>query len=132
MWLKYYSALYPTRKPADFAEYLAALYTNLKERGRLEATIQMFNASKQASGERIPLVDKPALVLMGSKDLDFKDPQGEANRVADALHGQCAIIENAGHYPHAEMPEVTAPLILNFLQALQENNQEKSWQQEPA
>jgi pimeloyl-ACP methyl ester carboxylesterase len=132
MWLKYYSALYPTRKPADFAEYSAALYTNLKERGRLEATIQMLNASKQASGERIPRVNKPALVLIGSKDLDFKDPQGEAKRLAEALHGKYEIIENAGHYPHAEMPEVTIPLILNFLQTLPETRQEKSWQQEPA
>ena len=121
MWLKYYSALYPTRKPADFAEYSGALYANLKQRGRLEATIQMLNASKQASGERIPMVDKPALVLMGSKDPDFKDPQGEAKRVADSLRGRYAIIENAGHYPHAEMPEIAGPLMLDFMQSLPED-----------
>jgi hypothetical protein len=32
-WKKYYESLYPTRKPADFAEYSAALYTNLKQPG---------------------------------------------------------------------------------------------------
>lgn len=121
MWLKYYSALYPTRKPADFAEYSAALYENLKQPGRLEATLQMLYASKQASGERIPLVNKPVLVLMGSKDPDFKNPEGEAKRVADALRGSYAMIENAGHYPHAEMPEVTGPLMLNFMQSLPKN-----------
>jgi pimeloyl-ACP methyl ester carboxylesterase len=118
MWLKYYSSLYPTRKPADFAEYSAALRANLRESGRLEALMQMLYASKKASEERIPKVDKPALVLMGSKDPDFKNPEGEAKRVAEALRGRYVMIENAGHYPHAEMPEVTAPLMISFMDSL--------------
>jgi pimeloyl-ACP methyl ester carboxylesterase len=55
---------------------------------------------------------------MGSKDPDFKNPEAEAKRVAEAVRGSYKIIENAGHYPHAEMPEVTAPLVLNFLRSL--------------
>ena len=131
MWLKYYASLYPTRKPADFAEYSAALYTNLKEHRRLEATRQMLFASKQASGERISRVNQPALVLMGSKDPDFKNPESEARRVSEALRGKYAMIENAGHYPHAEMPEVTGPLVIDFIQALPEVSQETRWQHEP-
>jgi pimeloyl-ACP methyl ester carboxylesterase len=131
MWLKYYASLYPTHKPADFAEYSAALYTNLKEHGRLEATRQMLFASKEASGERISKVNQPALVLMGSKDPDFKNPESEARRVAGALRGKYALIENAGHYPHAEMPEVTGPLVIDFIQALPEISKEARWQQEP-
>jgi len=121
MWLKYYSSLYPTSKPADFAEYTAALYENLKERGRLEAVLQMLYASKKASGERIPQVTQPALVLMGSKDPDFKNPEAEAKRVAEALRSKYVMIENAGHYPHAEMPEITAPLVISFLQSLNQS-----------
>ena len=117
-WLRYYSALYPTRKPADFAEYSAKLYANLKERGRLEAMRQMLFASKKASAERISKVNKPALVLMGSKDPDFKNPESEAKRVADALRSKYVMIENAGHYPHAEMPEATAPPIIAFMDSL--------------
>jgi len=119
MWMKYYSSLYPTRKPADFTEYSATLYANLKERGRLEATMQMLHASKKASEERIQMVNKPALVLMGSKDPDFKNPEAEAQRVADALRGRFVMIENAGHYPHAEAPEVTAPHMIAFIDSLQ-------------
>jgi pimeloyl-ACP methyl ester carboxylesterase len=132
MWLKYYASLYPTRKPADFAEYSAALYTNLKEHGRLEATMEMLFASKQASGERLSTVNTSTLVLMGSKDPDFKNPEAEAKRVAEALGGKYVMIENAGHYPHAEMPEVTGPLMIHFIQSLPETNQEKRWQPEPA
>lgn len=118
MWLKYYSTLYPTRKPADFADYTAALRENLKERGRLEALMQMLYASKRASGVRMPKVSQPALVLMGSKDPDFKDPEAEGKRVAKAIRGRSVMIDDAGHYPHAEMPEVAAPLMISFMDSL--------------
>ena len=131
MWTKYYSSLYPSHKPADFAEYSEALLKNLKERGRLESVMHMLRASKRASEDRIPKVNKPTLVLMGSKDPDFKRPEAEAKWVAENLKGTYRMIENAGHYPHAEMPEVTGPLILTFIQSLPEMSQERQWQQEP-
>jgi pimeloyl-ACP methyl ester carboxylesterase len=118
MWKKYYSSLYPTRKPADFDNYAAALLENIKQPGRLEAVMEMLRASKRSSGERMPKVKQPALVLMGSKDPDFKNPAAEAKRVAEAVRGEYKLIENAGHYPHAEMPEVTVPLIVEFMNSL--------------
>ncbi len=132
MWTKYYSTLYPSRKPADFAEYSAGLLDNLKEPGRQESLLQMIRASKRASEERIPGVDKPTLVLMGSKDPDFKNPEAEARWVAENLSGTYTMIENAGHYPHAEMPEVTAPLILEFMEALPDISRETRWEPERA
>jgi pimeloyl-ACP methyl ester carboxylesterase len=118
MWLKYFSTLYPTRKPDDFAEYTSVLRANLQEPGRLETLLAMLHASKRASEERIPRVDKPTLVLMGSKDPDFKAPETEAKWVAENLKGTYTMIEGAGHYPHAEMPEITGPLMLEFMQSL--------------
>ncbi|MFT3894030.1 MAG: alpha/beta hydrolase [Anaerolineales bacterium] len=118
MWKKYYSSLYPTRKPADLDSYASALQTNIQQRGRLESVMAMLRASKRSSGERMLMVKQPALVLMGSKDPDFKDPAAEAKRVAEAVRGEYKVIENAGHYPHAEMPEVTAPLMIEFMNSL--------------
>ncbi|MFN8434830.1 MAG: alpha/beta hydrolase [Anaerolineales bacterium] len=118
MWKKYYSSLYPTRKPSDFDLYLESLSQNINEPGRLEAVMAMMRASKRSSGERMPNVKQPALILMGSKDPDFKNPIAEAKRVAEAVRGDYKIIENAGHYPHAEMPEVTIPLMLDFMNSL--------------
>jgi pimeloyl-ACP methyl ester carboxylesterase len=120
MWLRYFRTLYPTRQPADFTEYCAALYANLKQPRRLEALQKMIDASKRASEERIPRITAPTLILMGSQDPDFKPPEAEAMWVANALRGTYHMIEGAGHYPQAEMPEVTAPLILSFLQTLSE------------
>lgn len=120
MWLRYFKMLYPTRQPADFHEYCAALYANLKQPGRLEALQKMLDASKRSSEERIARVTAPTLVLMGSKDPDFKPPEAEAQWVANALRGTYHMIDGAGHYPQAEMPEVTAPLIVSFLQTIAE------------
>src|SRR5512139_265488 len=122
LWMRYFKTLYPTRRPADFDEYCAALYANLKQPGRLEALQKMMDASKRASEERIPRITVPTLVLMGSKDPDFKPPEAEAQWVAKALRGTYQLIEGAGHYPQTEMPEVTAPLILSFLQSLTDRN----------
>jgi pimeloyl-ACP methyl ester carboxylesterase len=120
LWLRYFKTLYPTSKPADFAEYCAALHANLKQAGRMEALQKMLDASKRASEERIPRVTAPTLVLMGSRDPDFKPPEAEAQWVANALRGTYHLIEGAGHYPQAEMPHVTAPLIMSFLHTLDE------------
>ena len=120
VWLRYLSKLYPSRKPADFAQYCAALKANLKEPGRMEAFLGMINASNSGSEERLARVKAPALVVMGSKDPDFRDPRAEAEWVAERLRGRYEIVEGAGHYPHIEMPEVTGPLVLSFLQAMME------------
>jgi pimeloyl-ACP methyl ester carboxylesterase len=119
MWAKYYHSLYPTRQPADFAAYSAAIKANLAEPGRLEALQAMLRASKSASETRLPQVKAPALVLMGSKDPDFKPPEAEAQWVAERISGTVRMVEGAGHYPHAEMPEITAPLIVDFLKTQQ-------------
>jgi pimeloyl-ACP methyl ester carboxylesterase len=116
VWGKYYSSLYPTQKPADFTQYSSALVTNLRQAGRLESLKQMIMASKSESERRLPEVRAPALVLMGSKDPDFKEPETEARWVADALDARLEMIPGAGHYPHAEMPEATGPVILRFLE----------------
>jgi pimeloyl-ACP methyl ester carboxylesterase len=120
VWLRYFNTLFPTRKPADFAEYCAALQANLKEPGRLEAVRQMIFASKAASEARLGRVKAPALVIMGSKDADFKPPQAEAEWVANRVRGRYQMIADAGHYPYAEMPEITGPVILAFLDSLKE------------
>src|SRR5574340_453993 len=119
MWKKYYSALYPTRKPADFTEYVEKLSANLAQPGRLEAMMAMVAASKQASSELLSKVTQPTLVVMGSKDPDFKNPAAEARRVARLLSCDYKIIPDAGHYPQAEMPDVIGPVSIDFLNSIQ-------------
>jgi len=114
-WIRYYASLYPTAKPADFAEYRHALRKNLDEPGRFDALRGMMRASKQPCEARIPDVHAPTLVVMGTKDPDFPDASKEAREVADRLKGEVFLVDGAGHYPHAEMPDLVAPRIVSFL-----------------
>ena len=120
MWLRYYSTLYPSNKPGDFNQYGDVLRANLKEPGRIEALLRMMTASQADTEDRLPRVTVPSLVIMGSKDPDFKDPEAEAQWVAKSLRGTYQMVKDAGHYPHAEMPDVTGQLVLSFLQSLKE------------
>ncbi len=114
-WTWYYQTLYPSQQPGDFAAYVARLRANLAEPGRFRAVQAMMVAKRAEVEARFGEVQAPTLVMMGDKDPDFKSPEGEARAVADTFAGDVAMIPGAGHYPHAEMPDVTAPLLLDFL-----------------
>ena len=117
-WGMYYASLYPTAKPADFDAYKAALVANLKEPGRMAALQAMLAAPKSDVERRLGEISAPTLVVMGTKDPDFDDPAIEAETVARLVGGgSLAMIDDAGHYPHVEMPQATAPAILAFLTA---------------
>jgi pimeloyl-ACP methyl ester carboxylesterase len=115
-WRMFYKSLYPTRKPDDFGEYLDKLTANFSEPGRFDALKSFPSSSRQPWAERLPQLDVPTLVMMGSKDPDFPDPVAEAQWLADQTRGKVVMIEGAGHYPQTEMPDQTAQAILSFLQ----------------
>ncbi len=117
-WASYFTRFYPTQKPPDFDAYLAAVRVNMSDNKRLAALRAMMIASKAASEERLGKVNAPAMIIMGSKDPDFKDPQSAAHSVAASVHGAVTIVDGAGHYPHAEMPGQTAVAIIGFLQTI--------------
>jgi pimeloyl-ACP methyl ester carboxylesterase len=114
-WGMYYASLHPSAKPADFDAYKAKLVANLKEPGRMAALQAMLTASKSDVEARLGEVRTPTLVVMGTKDPDFDDPTAEAETIARLLHGATVMIDGAGHYPHVEKPEATAPAILGFI-----------------
>ena len=78
----------------------------------------MMRADRNDVEPRLSAIRAPSLVVMGTRDPDFDDPADEAATMADLVKGKVAMIEGAGHYPHAEMPEATAPAILDFLAGL--------------
>jgi pimeloyl-ACP methyl ester carboxylesterase len=114
-WGMFYKSLYPTRKPDDFDAYMEQLLTNLREPGRFDALKGLGFGPKTASEERVDRVQAPALVVMGTKDADWPDPEAEANWIVDQLSAELLLVEDAGHYPHAEMPEKVTPVIVAFL-----------------
>lgn len=114
-WSAYYKSLYPSRPPADLADYRRVLLANLRQPGRMAAVKAMAWASKAEIEAVHAKVAAPTLVVMGTRDPDFSDPAGEAAFIVSRLGGTVAMIDGAGHYPHVEMPEDTTPRILSFL-----------------
>jgi pimeloyl-ACP methyl ester carboxylesterase len=108
---KYY---YPTAKPADFDQHRAALVAALRTPGRRPAT------KGQGTSDSAPIgwcedVNLPALVIMGTKDVDFPDPVLIADRQAQALKARKVMIDGAGHFSMTEFPQATADALLPFL-----------------
>ncbi len=118
IWKKYFPTLFPAKKPADFKTYMDSLMSNLKETGRLKSIRKMTTSSNRASEERLDKVNTPVQIIMGSKDPDFKNPEKEAQYLNLSLNGETHIIPDAGHYPHAEMPDIAGPMITTFLSSL--------------
>ncbi len=114
-WLSYYRTLYPTQKPADFEAYLDQLRLTLRERGRMNAAYQYGAASLAESDRRLHELSMATMVVMGTKDPDFRDPRTEAARTAEEIGAELRLIDGAGHYPQTEMPDQTNPVIVDFI-----------------
>jgi pimeloyl-ACP methyl ester carboxylesterase len=117
VWQRFYGTLYPGQKPAGFGAYVAALGANLRQPGRMDALRRMILTPKGVAS-RLSQVTVSALIVMGTRDPDFKDPAAEARWLGEKLHAQVRLIEGAGHYPHAEQPAATGAAILAFLQTI--------------
>ena len=114
-WGSYFNSLYPTTKPDDYAAYKQKLIANLSEPGRMAAVKAMIDPPGDDPSADLTAIHVPTLVVMGTKDPDFPDPANEASAVAKLLGGAVDMIDGAGHYPHAEMPDVTNPAIVAFV-----------------
>jgi pimeloyl-ACP methyl ester carboxylesterase len=67
--------------------------------------------------ERLPQLRPPALFVWGARDVLV--PASFSRWVAEALpHGQSIVLADCGHAPQFELPELTAKLIRDFLDAL--------------
>lgn len=114
-WAWWYGKLHRGAQPDDLHEYRAALARNLAEPGRLEAAVAMAFAPLAEVEVRLPQIEAPTLVVMGSDDPDYPDPAAEARWIAERLRGDAALLDGAGHYPHAEAPGDTGKAIVSFL-----------------
>jgi pimeloyl-ACP methyl ester carboxylesterase len=58
------------------------------------------------------------LIIMGTLDPDFAHPRAEGDAIVAAMPsglGTVAMVEGAGHYPHAQSPDQVAALVIGFL-----------------
>jgi pimeloyl-ACP methyl ester carboxylesterase len=115
-WLGYWDGLFPVKKPADFAEYRAALLRNLREPRRIASLKRLALASKAPIESILGKATAPVLLVMGTKDKDFPDPAAEAQLIGGKTRARVQMVDS-GHYPHVEEPDQTAGIITAFLGA---------------
>jgi pimeloyl-ACP methyl ester carboxylesterase len=119
LWMRYLDLAYPA-KPADYAAYMAALRAKLSEPGRMAEFLKTGKSTPADAAAQLARVASPALIIMGTLDPDFPDPRAEAEAIAAAMPSglaTVAMVDGAGHYPHAQSPDEVAALVLPFLKA---------------
>jgi len=117
LWMRYLNVAYPT-KPADYAGYMAALAAKLREPGRMAEFMKTGKSTPADAAAQLPNIRCPALVIMGTLDPDFADPRAEGEAIVAAMPsglGTIAMVDGAGHYPHAQSPDEVAALVIPFL-----------------
>ena len=116
-WRKYLDLAYPT-KPADWDAELARIEAKMSETGRMKVLQQMCQSKPTDAGEQLSHLTCPVLIIEGGADPDWADPRDEAQKIIADLPaglGEIAVIESAGHYPHAQTPDEVLALALPFL-----------------
>lgn len=119
-WTTYWDSLFPSYKPSDHRQAKAALQRNLREAGRMTALRSMVSLPKADTAAILPQNKVPTLIVMGTRDPDFVDATAEAASLADILRAESLIVDGAGHYPHAEVPDQVAPTVLSFIGGLKQ------------
>ena len=120
-WKPYLTSLYVGRHPDDFDEYVDAVVGNLRRPGYSEVLATLLTTLDHSQAERrLSRVTAPTLVVMGEHDPDFANAVAEAKWIAAALHGEAAVVPDAGHYPQSQQPERTTEAVLTFLKSLDE------------
>jgi pimeloyl-ACP methyl ester carboxylesterase len=117
LWLSYLDVAYPA-KPADYADYMTALAAKLREPGRMAEFMKTGKSTPADAGAQLPNIRCAALIIMGSLDPDFADPRAEGEAITAAMPsglGTVAMVDGAGHYPHAQSPDEVAALVIPFL-----------------
>ncbi|WP_067457597.1 alpha/beta fold hydrolase [Actinomadura macra] len=117
LYMGYYPKWEP-QPPADFAEHKALLAASFRRPGRAKVIGAYMSMSHAEAEARLDRVTAPALVIMGTADIDWPDPVAEAQWVAGRLDAEVVVLEGAGHHPHVEFPERVAEAVTAFHRAV--------------
>ena len=124
LWRSYYAGLNKGRRAPWFDEHLAAVDAALRDGAHLTSFGRLARALL-ATHTDVPLgrITAPTLVLHGALDPEFDDPADELALALDGLTATPAagaLVPDAGHYAHAQRPDVVVPALLELLAAVRE------------
>jgi pimeloyl-ACP methyl ester carboxylesterase len=115
-WKAYLPRLYAGRRPDDFDAQLARVIASFRRPGYAKAFSLTTRTTHAPVEARLADVSAPTLVIMGELDPDFPDPAAEARWIADRVNGEVHLVPEAGHYPHAQRPDLVASAVIALAQ----------------
>lgn len=118
-WKAYLPSLFAGRKPEDFAQESARVIDALKRPGYARAFSRTTRTTHAPAEAVLGRIQTPTLVVMGELDPDFPKPADEAAWIAEQLDATVLMVPDAGHYPHAQQPELVNPAVVDFLGSLE-------------
>jgi pimeloyl-ACP methyl ester carboxylesterase len=121
-WAGYYRSLNRGIRAPWLPGHVAAIRDNLRETGRLRSLRDLALSLDHAVVEaRLGEITAPIRAFIGAGDPDYKEPATENEWLA-GLSGPASVhtelVPDAGHYPHAQRPDITVPATLEFLGSL--------------
>src|SRR6478736_64685 len=115
-WTAYYRSLNKGTRSARLDAHTAAIRASLRRPGYLRAFRDLALALTHAPVEaRVPRIQAPALAVVGALDPDWKDPAAELAWVREAIGARGLLVDDAGHYPQHQTPEVVGEAVLALL-----------------
>ncbi|MGL5818510.1 MAG: alpha/beta fold hydrolase [Phycicoccus sp.] len=114
-WAGYLPRLYAGRRPDDLDAHIGAVTASLRRPGYAAAFSRTARTRHAVAEAALPSVRARVLVVMGALDPDFPEPADEAAWIADQVGGDVLLVDETGHYPAAQRPDVVVPQVLRFL-----------------
>lgn len=116
VWAAYYRSLNRGTRSPRLAAHADAIRAALRRPGYLRAFRRLTLALTHAPVEaRVARIEAPALAVVGALDPDWPDPAAELAWVRDAVGARALLVDDAGHYPQHQAPEVVAEAVLGLL-----------------
>ena len=118
-WGAYYSSISKGRRSARHAEQVAEVRQSLRDPAHLRSFRDLSMALDHSVVEaRLAEVAAPSLAVVGALDPDFADPAKELAWITETIGSRGVLVDEVGHYPAQQAPDVVVPAVLDFLAGL--------------
>ena len=114
VFLGYYPKWTPGVRPEGYDEHTADVRDNLRRPGHWKAFVATTRTTHAPAEARLDQVQAPAVVVMGTDDVDWKDPAAEAAWLGERLHAEVVMAPGVGHYPQTQAPALVADAVASL------------------